>query len=61
MSDRLMVFVWLVIATIVYAPIGIYIFDNSLATMFDRAYFSLGGAAIALYAHRHLVGGSRNG
>jgi len=40
----------LLIACAIYAPVGIYVFDNSLGEMFGRAYFMIGGAAIALYA-----------
>lgn len=50
MSHRQTILFGLVIALAVYTPIGMYVFDNSLSTMLERAYFMLGGAAVALYA-----------
>ncbi len=50
MSQRQQILFWLAIACAVYIPIGIYLFDISLSTMLERAYFTIGGGAIALYA-----------
>ena len=49
-SQRQQILFWLAIACAVYIPIGIYLFDISLSTMLERAYFTIGGGAIALYA-----------
>lgn len=50
MSQRQGILFGLAIASIAYIPIGIYLFDHSLVEMLERAYFTLGGAAVALYA-----------
>jgi hypothetical protein len=42
----------LVIGIATYAPVAVYVFDVSLSTMLERAYFTVGGAVIALYASR---------
>jgi hypothetical protein len=55
-SDRQIVFTGLLIGMALYTPVNIYVFDGSLATMLDRAYFMFGGAAIAMYAPRGRVG-----
>lgn len=49
MSERQTIFVGLLIGFAIYTPVGIYLFDNSIATMLGRAYFTISGAAIALY------------
>lgn len=51
MSHRQTILLGLVLSCAIYTPIGMYLFDNSLATMLDRAYFTIGGGAIALYAY----------
>lgn len=50
MTRRQTVLLGLVIASVIYTPIGIYVFDNSLATMLERAYFMMAGGTVALYA-----------
>lgn len=51
MSQRKVILLVLVAACAAYAPIGMYLFDHSLSTMLDRAYFTICGAAVALYAY----------
>lgn len=52
MSQAKIAIVGLAIGTAIYMPIGMYAFDLSLSEMLSRAYFTLGGAAIALFATR---------
>ena len=49
-DDRLRTLIIIAAAIATYSPVSMYFFDNSISTMFDRAYFMLAGAAIALYA-----------
>lgn len=52
MTDRQIIFTGLAIGFAIYTPASMYLFDTTLSTMLERAYFMLGGAAIALYAPR---------
>jgi hypothetical protein len=40
---------WLAVSGVLYAPIGYYEFGHSLGEMFERSYFTIGGAALALW------------
>lgn len=50
MSKPQTILLGVAIACATYIPIGMYLFDNPLSTMLDRAYFMMAGAATALYA-----------
>ncbi len=52
MSQGKIVLLSLALGIAVYTPVGMYFFDVPLSSMFERAYFSITGAAIALYAMR---------
>ena len=55
MTDRQLMFTGILIGLAAYAPVNIYLFDGSLLTMLDRAYFLICGAAIASYGFRRPV------
>lgn len=42
----------IVLASAIYFPIGIYLFDHSPVEQFTRCWFMICGGAIALYADR---------